>query len=74
MQEPVRNKSGKPVSVENLDKRDAARVTRSANPIAKEEAIDRDYERNRLAQAKAEQSRVSENPQDSTEFNVRRDG
>jgi hypothetical protein len=74
MQEALRNKSGKPVSVENLDKRDEARNKRSSNPIAKEEAIDRDAERNRLAQARAEQGRVSENPQDSTEFNVRKDG
>ena len=74
MQEALRNKSGKPVSVENLDKRDEPRNKLSANPLTKEEAIDRDAERNRLAQAKAEQVRVSENPQDTTEFNVRRDG
>ena len=74
MQKASTNKSGKPVSVENLDKRDEARNKRSSNLIAKEEAIDRDAERSRLAQARAEQIRVSDNPQDTAEFNVRRDG
>lgn len=53
MQEPLRNASGKPTTVESLDKRDRARVTRSANPITGHEAIDRDYEKNRVKQAKA---------------------
>ena len=74
MQKALTNKSGKPVSVENLDKRDEPRNKLSANPLTKEEAIDRDYQLNRLRQAKAEQGRVSDNPQDTTEFNVRRDG
>jgi hypothetical protein len=74
VQKSIRNTSGKFTPAENLDKRDEARNKLSANPLTKEEAIDRDAERNRLAQAKAEQGRVSENPQDSTEFNVRRDG
>ena len=63
MQEAIRNKSGKPVSSENLDKRDEARNKLSANPIAKEEAIDRDYERNRLRQSKAEQPQPLADPQ-----------
>ena len=74
MQKAIRNTSGKSTTVEKLDKRDEARNKLSANPLTKEEAIDRDAERNRLAQARSEQCRVSENPQDSTEFNVRRDG
>jgi hypothetical protein len=66
-----------------LDKRDEARNKPSANPVIAVQSVknknlvdkvDRDYEANRLAQAKAEQCRVSENPQDATEFNVRRDG
>ena len=89
MQKAIRNTSGKPTTLESLDKRDEARNRASSNPIivasnsAKESAVkartyadklDRDREMNRLAQAKAEQSRVSDNPQDSTEFNVRREG
>ena len=74
MQKAIRNTSGKSTTAEKLDKRDEARNKLSSNPLTKEEAIDRDAERNRLAQAKAEQGRVSDNPQDTTEFNVRRDG
>jgi hypothetical protein len=54
MQKAIRNTSGKSTTLEELDKKDAARLTRSANPIAGHEAIDSNYERNRLAQAKAD--------------------
>ena len=69
MQKAIRNTSGKPTTVENLDKRDEARHKPSANPVRDEAKLDRDREANRLAQAKAEQHRV-----DTTEFDVRQDG
>jgi hypothetical protein len=89
MQKALRNTSGKPTTVESLDKRDEARHKPSSNHIIEAspkvsdskasalkagDKLDRDYEVNRLAQAKAEQSRVSDNPQDAKEFNTRRDG
>jgi hypothetical protein len=55
MQEALRNKSGKSVSVENLNKRDEARNKPSANPVASEAKQDRDREAMRIAQARAEQ-------------------
>lgn len=66
MQKAIRNTSGKPTTVENLDKRDAARQKPSANPNARDEAkLDRDREAVRIAQARAEQSKP-----DVTEFDV----
>lgn len=45
MQKAIRNTSGKPVSVESLDKREEARHKPSANPVVKDEAkLDRDRE------------------------------
>jgi hypothetical protein len=76
MQKAIRNQSGKPVSVENLNKRDEARNKPSANPIvvatnsAKDSAaqarrvadkLDRDREANRIAQAKRETYQGSDN-------------
>ena len=86
MQKAIRNKSGKPVQVESLDKRDEARNKPSANPVvpipgtsnagkdsASVNRLDRDREANRLAQAKTEQAKVSDNPQDRV-FAVRSEG
>ena len=83
MQKAIRNTSGKPVSVESLDKRDAARQKPSANPVIVVQdgknknlvdKVDRDFERNRLAQAKAEQSQPPANPQKVTEFDILKGG
>lgn len=71
MQKAIRNASGKPVSVESLDKRDAARQKPSANPVVKDEAkLDRDREAVRIAQARAEKSVGSDNAQPTAEFDV----
>ena len=89
MQKAIRNQSGKPVSVESLDKRLDARERASSNPVIKVapiakdsmakaskagESLDRSREANRLAQARAEQHQVSDNAQDTKEFNVRSEG
>ena len=64
MQKAIRNTSGKPVTVENLDNRDAARNKPSANPVIAVhdpknrnlvDKVDRDHEANRVSQAKREQ-------------------
>ena len=70
MQKAIRNASGKPTTVEHLDRRDSARQKPSANPIvvaghsAQDSAakaakagdgLDRDYEKNRVAQDRREQ-------------------
>lgn len=60
MQKAIRNTTGRLSTEESIDRKDAARVTRSANPIATEEAMDRDYEKNRVAQDRSEQGRDSE--------------
>jgi hypothetical protein len=85
MQKAIRNTSGKPTTVENLDKRLDARerdsrktgvdaVVKStdsnAEARAKAEKLDRDQEANRVAQARAEQSQNSADDKE-TEFNVR---
>ena len=83
MQKAIRNTSGKPTTVESLDKRDEARNKPSANPVivvqdAKNrnlvDKVDRDYEANRVSQAKAEQHQGSDNAANETEFNVRSQG
>jgi hypothetical protein len=76
MQKSLRNTSGKPTTVESLDKRDVARNKPSANPMtvmspsprdraaaarAVGEKLDRDREANRLAQAKREAHQGSDN-------------
>lgn len=83
MQKAIRNTSGKPTTVENLDKRDAARQKPSANPLIKAapvatdsaakaraagDKLDRDREANRLAQAKAERHVGSDNADNQSEF------
>ena len=70
MQKAIRNVSGKPTTVEDLDRRDSARQKPSANPVIEAspkvsdskasalkaaERLDREYEKNRIAQAKKEQ-------------------
>jgi hypothetical protein len=53
MQPAIRNKGGKPVSPESLDAR--LRQRKAAEKIVTTEKMDRDYEKNRLAQARSEQ-------------------
>lgn len=80
MQKAIRNSGKGPVSVENLDKRDAARQKPSANPVivaansakdrkaqadAAADKLDREREANRVAQARAESSKP-----ETTEFDV----
>jgi hypothetical protein len=75
MQKAIRNTSGKPVSVESLDKREEARHKPSANPVVKDEAkLDRERDAVRIAQARAEQHQGSDDAAKTTEFNVRQNG
>ena len=84
MQKALRN-SGKPTTVENLDKRLAAREKDSHGPVTKVsvrstdsmaqaraagEKLDREHEANRLAQARAEKHEGSDNAAPETEFDV----
>jgi len=64
MQKALRNTSGKPTTVESLDKRDEARNKPSANPLIVVhdpknknlvDKVDRDHEANRVSQDKREQ-------------------
>jgi hypothetical protein len=85
MQKAIRNTSGKPVSVESLDKRDAARQSDSHRPVTKVapvatdssakaraagDKLDREHEANRQAQARAERHQGSDNAANETEFDV----
>jgi alkanesulfonate monooxygenase SsuD/methylene tetrahydromethanopterin reductase-like flavin-dependent oxidoreductase (luciferase family) len=91
MQKALRNTSGKPTTLEDLDRREAARQKDSHRPVinavpvatdskAKADAaadkLDRDYEANRVAQAKAERHVGTEDTPaaKTTEFNVRSEG
>ncbi len=86
-QKALRNTSGKPTTVEDLDRRDAARqepyatkpvkvsVVATDSLAASKKAGDKlERESNRLRQAKLEQHKVADNAQDVKEFHVRRDG
>ena len=87
MQKALRN-SGKPTTVENLDKRLAAREKDSHGPVTKVsvrstdsmaqaraagEKLDREHEANRLAQAR-EKHEGSDDAANETEFHVRSKG
>ena len=75
MQKALRNTSGKPTTVENLDKRDQARQGKSANPVVKDLArLDAEREKTRAAQARQEQHQGPDVGQNETEFNVRSQG
>jgi len=75
MQKAIRNVSGKPVPVESLDKRNEARNKPSANPVVKDlDKLDATRESTRLQQARTEKHVGSDNAENVTEFNVRRDG
>jgi hypothetical protein len=88
MQKAIRNTSGKPTTVENLDKRLAAREKDSRGPVTKVapvatdsmakaraagDSLDRKREADRLAQARAEQHQGSSDDNEK-EFNVRSKG
>jgi len=87
VQKALRN-SGKPTTVENLDKRLAAREKDSHGPVTKVsvrstdsmaqaraagEKLDREHEANRLAQAR-EKHEGSDDAANETEFHVRSKG
>ena len=74
MQKTIRNTSGKPTTVQSVDKREVARHKPSANPVKDPDKLDAVRESNRLAQARAEKHLGSDDAAKTTEFHVRRDG
>jgi hypothetical protein len=88
MQRAIRNTSGKPVSIESLDKKLESREKDSHGPVTKVapvatdstakaraagEKLDREHEANRLAQAR-EKHEGSDDAANETEFHVRSKG